>query len=191
VTKETKVRGERVKLTSNKNKKKEGVKLKIIKIFKETISDGVGFRCSIYFSGCTHYCEGCHNHETWKGDIGRPLDKEYMDQIVEDINSNYMLDGITLSGGDPFFNPAELLNFLKEIKERTHKNIWSYTGYTFETLLKDPTMRECLDYIDVLVDGKFQKADYSPDLYFRGSSNQRIIDIKESLKNNQIITLEF
>jgi len=165
--------------------------MKIIKIFKETISDGFGFRYSIYFSGCTHYCEGCHNQDTWKGDIGRILDQEYMDEIVNEINKNSMLDGITLSGGDPFFNPRELLNFLKEIKARTHKNIWSYTGYTFETLLEDPIMRESLNYIDVLVDGKFQKADYDPDLYFRGSRNQRIIDIKKSFKNNKIITLEF
>ena len=165
--------------------------MKIIKIFKETISDGFGFRYSIYFSGCGHYCEGCHNHETWKGDIGRTLDSEYMDEIVEEINSNSMLDGITLSGGDPFFNPVELLQFLKEIKARTNQNIWSYTGYTYETLLEDPTMEECLDYIDVLVDGKFEQTNYDPDLYFRGSSNQRIIDVKDSLKTGNIITLEF
>ena len=165
--------------------------MKIIKIFKETISDGFGFRYSIYFSGCNHHCEGCHNQETWKGDIGRDLNVEYMDEIVGEINGNSMLDGITLSGGDPFFNLAELLEFLKEIKARTNKNIWSYTGYTYEALLKDSIMRKCLDYIDVLVDGKFEKANYHPDLYFRGSGNQRIIDVKESLKDNKIITLEF
>lgn len=165
--------------------------MKIIKIFKETISDGIGFRYSIYFSGCNHNCEGCHNKETWKGDIGKFLDEEYMNEIVDEINKNSMLDGITLSGGDPFFNPDELLNFLKEIKAKTSKNIWSYTGYTFENLLIDSTMKECLDYIDVLVDGKFQKNNYHPDLYFRGSSNQRIIDVKESLKSNEVVTLEF
>ncbi|RUA09369.1 MAG: anaerobic ribonucleoside-triphosphate reductase activating protein [Fusobacteria bacterium] len=165
--------------------------MKIIKIFKETISDGFGFRYSIYFSGCEHYCEGCHNQETWKGDIGRLLDKEYMDEIVEEINNNSMLDGITLSGGDPFFRPSELLEFLKEIKSKTNKNIWSYTGYTYETLLENPIMRECLDYIDVLVDGKFEQINYDPNLYFRGSSNQRIIDVRESLKNKKIITLNF
>ena len=165
--------------------------MKIIKIFKETISDGFGFRYSIYFSGCEHYCEGCHNQETWKGDIGRLLDKEYMDEIVEEINNNSMLDGITLSGGDPFFRPSELLEFLKEIKSKTNKNIWSYTGYTYETLLENPIMRECLDYIDVLVDGKFEQINYDPNLYFRGSSNQRIINVRESLKNKKIITLNF
>jgi len=165
--------------------------MKIIKIFKETISDGFGFRYSIYFSGCEHYCEGCHNQETWKGDIGRLLDKEYMDEIVEEINNNSMLDGITLSGGDPFFRPIELLEFLKEIKSKTNKNIWSYTGYTYESLLENSIMRECLDYIDVLVDGKFEQINYDPNLYFRGSSNQRIIDVKESLNNKKIITLNF
>jgi anaerobic ribonucleoside-triphosphate reductase activating protein len=165
--------------------------MKIMKIFKETISDGFGFRYSIYFSGCNHYCEGCHNQDTWKGDLGRTLDSEYMDEIVEEINSNSMLDGITLSGGDPFFDPFELLQFLKEIKARTNKNLWSYTGYTYERLLEDPTMRECLNYIDVLVDGKFEQSNYDPDLYFRGSSNQRIIDVKESLGVGEIITLEF
>ena len=165
--------------------------MKIMKIFKETISDGFGFRYSIYFSGCNHYCEGCHNQDTWKGDLGRTLDSEYMDEIVEEINSNSMLDGITLSGGDPFFDPSELLQFLKEIKARTNQNLWSYTGYTYERLLEDPTMRECLNYIDVLVDGKFEQSNYDPDLYFRGSSNQRIIDVKESLGVGEIITLEF
>jgi len=165
--------------------------MKIIKIFKETISDGFGFRYSIYFSGCEHHCKGCHNHETWKGDIGEILDDKYMDKIVEEVNSNSMLDGITLSGGDPFFKPSELLDFLKKLKKRTNKNIWSYTGYTYETLLTNAIMRECLDYIDVLVDGKFEQNNYDPDLYFRGSSNQRIIDIKKSLHTKSIVILDF
>jgi anaerobic ribonucleoside-triphosphate reductase activating protein len=102
-----------------------------------------------------------------------------------------MLNGITLSGGDPFFNPSELLQFLKVIKGRTNQNIWAYTGYTYEFLLEDKIMRKCLNYIDVLVDGKFEQSKYSPNLHFRGSSNQRIIDIEASLKENRIITLDF
>jgi anaerobic ribonucleoside-triphosphate reductase activating protein len=114
-----------------------------------------------------------------------------MNEIVEEINGNSMLDGITLSGGDPFFDPSELLQFLKEITARTSLNIWSYTGYTYESLLQNPTMRECLDYIDVLVDGKFEQANYHPDLHFRGSSNQRIVDVKESLRVGEVVVLEF
>ncbi len=161
--------------------------MKVIKIFKETISDGFGFRYSIYFSGCNHFCEGCHNMDTWTGDIGRIVDREYLDEIVGDINANPLLDGVTLSGGDPFFNPKELLQFLKVLKEETSKNIWCYTGYTYEELLGQKITRESLEYIDILVDGKFQKDKYDPQLYFKGSSNQRIINVKKSLSKNQII----
>ncbi len=161
--------------------------MKIIKIFKETISDGPGFRYSIYFSGCTHYCKGCHNPETWKGDIGDIVTSEYIDEIVEEINSNSLLDGITLSGGDPFFNPEELYNFIGIIKRRTNKDIWCYTGYTFEEILADENKRRSLEYIDTLVDGRFCEDQFKPELFYRGSSNQRIIDVKSSLINNKII----
>ena len=161
--------------------------MKIIKIFKETISDGPGFRYSIYFSGCTHYCQGCHNPDTWKGDIGDLLDEEYMDRIISQINNNPLLDGVTLSGGDPFFNPAELLEFLKRLKEETQIDIWAYTGYTFEELIEDKVKKECLNYIDTLVDGKFDGSKANPELFYRGSSNQRIIDVKRTLTENKII----
>ncbi len=161
--------------------------MKIIKIFKETISDGPGFRYSIYFSGCTHYCKGCHNPETWKGDIGEELTPEYMDRIIEEIKKNSLLDGVTLSGGDPFFNPEELLKFLKRLKGETGIDVWTYTGYTFEELMTEDTMRECLGYIDTLVDGKFNEDLFNPELFYRGSSNQRIVDVKASMENNKVI----
>ncbi len=165
--------------------------LKIIKIFKETISDGPGFRYSIYFSGCIHGCKGCHNPETWKGDIGKELDSRYLEEIISQINSNPILDGVTLSGGDPFFKPLKLLEFLKELKDKTEINIWAYTGYTYEQLMSDPVMRMCLDYIDVLVDGRFVEDLRNPTLYFRGSSNQRVIDVKESLINKEVVQLNY
>ena len=161
--------------------------MKIIKIFKETISDGPGFRYSIYFSGCTHYCKGCHNPETWKGDTGDILDEKYMAKIISDINNNPLLDGVTLSGGDPFFNPSELLEFLRRLKDETNIDIWAYTGYTLEQLMEDAVKRECLNYIDTLVDGKFDGDRFNPELFYRGSSNQRIIDVKSSLEKNTII----
>ena len=165
--------------------------LKIIKIFKETISDGPGFRYSIYFSGCNHFCKGCHNPETWKGNIGEEVDENYMQQIISDINNNPLLDGITLSGGDPFFNPTELLVFLKRLKAEVHMDIWVYTGYTFEVLMKDDTKKECLEYIDTLVDGKFEDANANPELFYRGSSNQRIINVVDSFEKNEIIERNF
>ena len=165
--------------------------MKIIKIFKETISDGPGFRYSIYFSGCSHYCYDCHNPETWKGDIGDLLDEEYMEKIISQINNNPLLDGVTLSGGDPFFNPSELLEFVKRLKSKTGMDIWAYTGYTFEELITDEVKRECLNYIDTLVDGKFDKERANPELFYRGSSNQRIIDVKRSLAENTIIERKY
>lgn len=161
--------------------------MRILKIFKETISDGPGFRYSIYFSGCSHGCSGCHNEESWNPERGDFLDDEYFKKIISEIKANKILSGITLSGGDPFYNPEELLDFLKKIrKELKDINIYCYTGYTTEQLLNDKMMRECLKYLDTLVDGRFIQELYSPDLDFRGSSNQRIIDIKEYLKENDI-----
>ena len=93
----------------------------------------------------------------------------------KEINENTLLDGITISGGDPLFNPVEMLKVLKFLKEKTKKNIWLYTGYTLEQVREDELRRKCLEYVDVLVDGRFVKELYDPNLKFRGSSNQRII----------------
>ncbi|WP_320047915.1 anaerobic ribonucleoside-triphosphate reductase activating protein [uncultured Ilyobacter sp.] len=165
--------------------------MKIIKIFKETISDGPGFRYSIYFSGCSHYCEGCHNPETWKGDIGEVLDESYMGKIISQISGNPLLDGVTLSGGDPFFVPEELLDFVRRLKEETHKNIWAYTGYTFEELIKKDITKKCLEYIDVLVDGRFEKNLANPELFYRGSSNQRMVDVRASITEGRVCTKDY
>ncbi|WP_319372299.1 anaerobic ribonucleoside-triphosphate reductase activating protein [uncultured Ilyobacter sp.] len=165
--------------------------MKIIKIFKETISDGPGFRYSIYFSGCSHYCEGCHNPETWKGDLGEVLSETYMQKIISEIKRNTLLDGVTLSGGDPFFIPEELLSFLRRLKGEIDINVWTYTGYTFEELIKKDITKKCLEYIDVLVDGKFDKDLANPELFYRGSSNQRLVDVKASLEESSIITKDY
>jgi len=110
-----------------------------------------------------------------------------MAKIISDINNNPLLDGVTLSGGDPFFNPSELLEFLRRLKDETNIDIWAYTGYTLEQLMEDAVKRECLNYIDTLVDGKFDGDRFNPELFYRGSSNQRIIDVKSSLEKNTII----
>ncbi len=153
--------------------------LRVINIYDETIADGVGLRLSIYFSGCRHNCKGCHNPESHNPEAGLILDDAAKEEIARRINSNPLLDGITLSGGDPLYNPEALLDFLKFIRKRANKNIWCYTGYIYENLLKDPIRAECLKYIDVLVDGPFVESKKDPRLYFRGSSNQRIIKLKK------------
>lgn len=154
-------------------------KLRILGTYKETVVDGEGLRYSIYFAGCTHACKGCHNKESWCPDNGMLITEEYLDKIINEINSNPLLDGITLSGGDPLYNPEEMLEVVKYLKEKTKINIWLYTGYTIEELRKDNKRMAVLEYIDTLVDGKFVQELYDPLLKFRGSSNQRIIRKKD------------
>lgn len=156
--------------------------MRILNIYKETICDGPGLRYSIYISGCNHKCEGCHNPQSWNENEGVLLTPSFLDDIVSEIKKNIFLDGVTISGGDPFFNPKELLLFLKKIKKETKQNIWCYTGYTLEYLLKHDEYSEPLKYIDTLVDGPFVKSLYNPNLYFRGSSNQRIINNPYKMK---------
>ena len=100
---------------------------------------------------------------------------EILEKIAKEINENTLLDGITITGGDPLFNPIDMLKVLKFLKENTGKNIWLYTGYTIEQIRCDELRKKCLEYVDVLVDGRFVKELYDPKIKFRGSSNQRII----------------
>lgn len=152
--------------------------MNILKVIPETILDGDGIRYSIYLAGCSHHCPGCHNPESHSPLAGSPLSDDIVTQIIKEINDNPLLDGITLSGGDPFFSPTELLPILRRLKEETGLNIWCYTGYTYEAICADPLRSPLLQYIDTLVDGPFIRSLYDPQLPFRGSSNQRIIPIK-------------
>lgn len=158
---------------------KDKFNLRILGTYKETVVDGEGLRYSIYFAGCTHACKGCHNKESWCPDNGTLITEEYLDKIINEINSNPILDGITLSGGDPLYNPEEMLEVVKYLKEKTEMNIWLYTGYTIEELRKDNKRMAVLEYVDIIVDGKFVQELYDPLLKFRGSSNQRIIRKKD------------
>lgn len=167
------------KVEVQKNIKKKNLKndftLRLLMTYKETIVDGIGLRYSLYFAGCSHACPGCHNEYSWNPKHGNILTYEKLEEIAKEINENTLLDGITISGGDPLFNPVEMLKVLKFLKEKTKKNIWLYTGYTLEQVREDELRRKCLEYVDVLVDGRFIKELYDPNLKFRGSSNQRII----------------
>ena len=149
--------------------------LRVINIYRETIVDGEGLRYSIYFSGCGHHCKGCQNPETWEYNQGTVLDAQFEERIFDEINSNSLLSGVTLSGGDPLYNPEALLDFLKKLKRRTKANVWCYTGFVYEKLLKDDLRSKCLKYIDVLVDGPYIESKRDVNLAFRGSSNQRIL----------------
>ena len=151
--------------------------VRLLNVYRESISDGPGLRYSIYLSGCRHACPGCHNPESWSADAGSPLSEEVLSDIIAEIQSNPLLDGITVSGGDPFYAPKELTCLLERLRQETGLKIWCYTGFTVEHLLRSEVHRPALAFIDVLVDGPFVQSLYDPRLYFRGSSNQRLVQI--------------
>ncbi|MHB9782516.1 anaerobic ribonucleoside-triphosphate reductase activating protein [Streptococcus sp. 10F2] len=153
--------------------------------------DGEGVRCSLYVSGCLFHCSGCYNVATWSFSAGIPYTLDLEEQIMEDLAQPYV-QGLTLLGGEPFLNTGILLPLVKRIRnELPTKDIWSWTGYTWEELaLETPDKLELLKHIDILVDGRYDMSKRNMALQFRGSSNQRIIDVPKSLAAKQIILWE-
>lgn len=166
------------------------IRLAVNEIQRDSIVDGEGIRSVIWTQGCSHHCPGCHNPETHSYQSGFLVDIEDVKRKIDTLEGQ---DGITFSGGDPMDQAlpcAELAEYCHE-KEL---NVWCYTGYTFEELLersrKIPDIKEFLNNIDVLIDGKFILAKKSYDILFRGSTNQRLIDVPKSLKANHVIEVK-
>lgn len=153
------------------------MKVYIAGVHKNSIVDGPGLRYVIFFQGCNHKCKGCHNPKTHKYNTGKHIE---IDQIIRDIISTGV-KGVTISGGEPFDQSKELYYLVKSLKELNY-NIWIYSGYIFEELQKDKyTNMKILRNIDTLVDGPFVEEKFSKDLLFKGSKNQRIINVRDSL----------
>lgn len=157
--------------------------LYLLDIVEDTTVDGPGFRTAVYAAGCPNRCPGCHNPESWDIRRGRPVAEE---EVLERILSDEFAD-VTFSGGDPMFQPQAFARLAQGIKEKSRKTIWCYTGYTYENLLKNPAQAALLAWVDVLVDGRFEQDLYDESLLFRGSSNQRLIDVPASLRTGKVV----
>lgn len=159
------------------------------------IANGTGVRVSLFVSGCTHHCKGCFNSEAWDFSYGTPFTAETIDTILAYCKPDYIA-GLSLLGGEPLEqdNQIALLPLVKRFKESyPQKTIWCWSGYLFDQDIQNtmsatyPITAELLSYLDILVDGKFVEELHNKNLIFRGSSNQRIIQVQESLKANKII----
>lgn len=157
--------------------------IRLLDILHDTTVDGPGFRTSIYCAGCGHHCPGCHNPQSWDFSAGYDVE---IDQLMQDIKNDPFAD-VTFSGGDPFFQAEEFAALAMRIKAETTKTIWCYTGYLYERLLEIPSSRRLLEQLDVLVDGPFIMSQRDEDLLFRGSTNQRLIDVQASLKTGNVV----
>ena len=161
------------------------MEISVIKIVESTSVDGPGLRTTVYSAGCGHHCKGCHNPQSWDINYGTMVQ-------VEDVANRLLAtdEDITFSGGDPMFQIEAFAELASIIKAKSNKNIWCYTGYTFEQLLRNNKSLELLKNIDVLVDGRFIEEQKDKEILFRGSKNQRLIDVQQSLKLGEIVTYQ-
>ncbi len=153
-------------------------------IVSDSIVDGPGIRTTIFCQGCPHHCPGCHNPETWAFDCGTDVSAE---DLVQAVRSNPLCRGVTFSGGEPFAQAAGFARLGRLLKEQGYE-VASYSGYTFEELLSgSDEQRQLLETIDILIDGRFVQAQKSLEIPFRGSRNQRILDVPKSLAQGQAV----
>ena len=160
--------------------------IQLMRIVVDTTVDGPGWRTSVYCAGCRHACPGCHNPETWSFQAGESVS---VDEIFERLAATE--GNITFSGGDPMYQAEAFTALSKRIVNELHRTIWCYTGFTFEEVQADPVMRQMLPYLEVLVDGTFLQEQRNLDLMFRGSKNQRLVDVPASLRAGHVVEYEW
>ncbi|MCQ2231373.1 MAG: anaerobic ribonucleoside-triphosphate reductase activating protein [Paludibacteraceae bacterium] len=161
-------------------------KLRIYRIVRDTAVDGVGWRTTIYCSGCSHECPGCHNPATWDIDSG---ETKTIDEVLEFLSKDE--NNVTFSGGDPMYQAVAFTELARRIVEEQHKTIWCYTGFTYEQVIANRAMSRMLTWIEVLVDGPFIEYLRDTNLLFRGSSNQRLIDVQASMAEGRAIEWKY
>lgn len=157
-------------------------RLNLMAVVEDTVVDGPGFRTTIYAAGCRHQCPGCHNPESWNPANGHNM---AIDAVLEKV-LNDPFANVTFSGGDPLAQPEAFTELARQIKNRSRKTIWCYTGFCFEAVRRSPRLSAILPYIDVLVDGRFVQELKQDGLLFRGSTNQRLVDVAASLASGRV-----
>ena len=155
--------------------------IRILDIRYGTSVDGIGLRTSLYCAGCENHCPGCHNPQSWDERGGTPISVDELFRLIVDADMN-----VTFSGGDPMLHPEGFIALAQMIKQHTNKTIWCYTGYRFEELMNHPLRSELVKLCDILVDGRYVEAERDLTLRFRGSRNQRIIDVQRSLQSGEV-----
>lgn len=159
------------------------MKARILDIVRGTTVDGPGFRTAIYFAGCAHNCQGCHNPQSWDFSGGEEMELQDLVDVIHEEDFD-----VTLSGGDPLYQPlftSALIERIQELGKRT----WVYTGFLWEEIIENPLLRDAVSQAEAVVEGRFLETLKNPDLAFRGSSNQRIIDVKKSLETSTAVEI--
>lgn len=164
------------------------MKVRIINIVEDTMVDGPGWRSSVYCAGCRHACKGCHNPETWSFEAGQEMS---VDEVLAQLAHVEDDHNVTLSGGDPMYQAEAFAELARRLVEEQHRTVWCYTGFLWEQVVADPVMSKMLPWLEVLVDGPFIESEKDLNLLFRGSRNQRLIDVQSSLRQGKVVLKDY
>ncbi|WP_427052182.1 anaerobic ribonucleoside-triphosphate reductase activating protein [Paenibacillus sp. TC-CSREp1] len=157
----------------------------------ESVNEGTGLRAVLFISGCRHACPGCFSPDSWSFRAGEPFTEERQQQILQEVTNHPLLDGVTLCGGDPFFSAPGCSRWVRQLREaRPDLTVWAYTGFEYEELVADPGRAELAQLCDVIVDGRYLAAERDVSLPFRGSRNQRLINVRATQAAGSIVTLQ-
>ncbi|MGV2884663.1 anaerobic ribonucleoside-triphosphate reductase activating protein [Paenibacillus taichungensis] len=157
----------------------------------ESVNEGPGLRAVLFISGCRHACPGCFSPGSWSFRAGEPFTEELQQQILHEVTSHPLLEGVTLCGGDPFFTAAECASWVRQLRAaRPDLTVWAYTGFVYEELITDPSRAELSRLCDVIIDGPYIAAERDVSLPFRGSRNQRIVNVGATMAGQTIVTMQ-